>query len=368
MRTQRDYYEILGLPRTANIPQIKRRYRELARKYHPDVTRDKAVGQKAFVQITEAYKTLVDPEKRRAYDATLIDATQPMRTSPGAARSSSPTRPRPPLRAEVARLVKDAEMAFIRRRLNQAAELCKQAIRLDMTCARAHAVLGDVYRARRLHDHAINEYNYAVQFDPADEQSRKKLEKLPDRAVPITFSWETPEGRLSNQAILGSIIGWGFAFFLLFLIYIYPGEPIPLLKTLIGPIGNWSWNLIAFMFADGVLVGFLLGVNGLAGHPDDELIFESGGRGWAIVPTGLLLLIFPPLFFLGAAALYLLFAFAQDTISKSIVRVIGAVMAIVLISAAMYPLDRLSVVLFGGNVVFVGALVGWYLGAILRAE
>jgi hypothetical protein len=166
-----------------------------------------------------------------------------------------------------------------------------------------------------------------------------------------------------------SIIGWAMAFLLLFLIYIFPGDPIPWFSRYHIPIvQNWSWYLVGFMFADGALVGLLLSVRGAIAHPDDELIFETGGRGWAIVPTAFLLLLFAPALFLGAAVLYLLLAFAQDTISKSILKVFAAVMSIVLFSAVMYPKDAISVVLMGGNVAFVGALAGWYLGAMLRSE
>ena len=362
----RDYYEILGLPRTATTAQIKKRYRELVRKYHPDVAGNEAESSKTFVEITEAYKTLVDPIKRSIYDATLIATTQPVRRATSA-RPPGPSA-RPVRNPQVARLVHDAELAFIRRKPNLAAELCKRAITIDKKCARAHAILGDIYRARKLYDYAINEYNYAVQSDPSDRESEAKLEKLLGRSRPLTFSWETPDGRLSNQAIILNIIGWGMAFFLLFLIYIYPGEPILMLSMWISVISQWSWNLVGLMFADGALAAFLLGINGFINHPDEELIFESGGHRMGIIPTGILLLVFPPVFFIGAALLYMVLAFIQDNISKSVVKVFIATAAIVLMSALMYPQDRMSVILFGGNVVFVGALVGWYIGATLRLD
>lgn len=369
MPGQKDYYKILGVPRTATAAEIKRNYRELARKYHPDVFRDKRAGARAFVRITEAYKTLIDPEKRRAYDSTLDEITQVV-PPPGSTYRSSPgsTRPQGRSRAqEVQRLVKEAEMAFIRKRLDDAISFCRMALKQDATCARAHAILGDVYRARKLFDHAINEYNYAVQYDPSDKDSEKKLEKLVGKARPITFSWERPDGRISTQTIMMLLTGWGMAFFLLFLVYAFPGKPVWWLKFDLLTL-PWSWNLIAVMIGDGALVGFLLGVSGITGHPDDELIFETGGRGHGIIPTGLLVLFFSPLFFWGSAVLYIVVGFIQDTISWNIVKVFLAIIAITLVSAALYLPDRRSVLFFGGNVVFIGALCGWYLGAMLRGD
>lgn len=63
----KDYYEILGLKRDAGADDIKKAYRKLAHKYHPDVSKDPD-GEAKFKDIAEAYQTLKDPEKKGAYD------------------------------------------------------------------------------------------------------------------------------------------------------------------------------------------------------------------------------------------------------------------------------------------------------------
>ena len=63
----KDYYAILGLKRDATADDIKTAYRRLARKYHPDVSKEKDAEEK-FKEMAEAYETLKDPEKRAAYD------------------------------------------------------------------------------------------------------------------------------------------------------------------------------------------------------------------------------------------------------------------------------------------------------------
>ena len=63
----RDYYEILGLTRSADADEIKRAYRKLARKFHPDVSKEKNAEAK-FKEVQEAYEVLRDSDKRAAYD------------------------------------------------------------------------------------------------------------------------------------------------------------------------------------------------------------------------------------------------------------------------------------------------------------
>lgn len=63
----KDYYKIMGLERDASADEIKRAYRRLARKYHPDVSKE-ADAERHFKEVQEAYAVLKDPEKRKAYD------------------------------------------------------------------------------------------------------------------------------------------------------------------------------------------------------------------------------------------------------------------------------------------------------------
>jgi curved DNA-binding protein len=87
----KDYYATLGVARTATADEVKRAYRKLARKYHPDVSKEPD-AEARFKEVGEAYEVLKDPEKRAAYDQLGADwkAGQDFRPPPGAGAGAGP--------------------------------------------------------------------------------------------------------------------------------------------------------------------------------------------------------------------------------------------------------------------------------------
>ncbi|MGD1032488.1 MAG: DnaJ C-terminal domain-containing protein [Opitutaceae bacterium] len=90
-----DYYETLGIARTASPEEIKQAFRKLARRYHPDVAKNKVAGEAKFKEINEAYEVLGDPEKRRRYDELGAEWQEGGRT-PSDAAPGGRGGPRPP--------------------------------------------------------------------------------------------------------------------------------------------------------------------------------------------------------------------------------------------------------------------------------
>ena len=68
MAKKRDYYEVLEVSKTATDAEIKKAYRKLAKKYHPDMNKDNPQAEELFKEVTESYNVLSDKEKRKLYD------------------------------------------------------------------------------------------------------------------------------------------------------------------------------------------------------------------------------------------------------------------------------------------------------------
>ncbi len=194
------------------------------RRFHPDVAKDKESAHKVFIQINDAYQALTDPTRRRAYDSILDLESGGRSTAPRG--GPAPTRAQPRPRTAAAQHIKDAQWSFLQKRFFEAANHCKEALRTDPWNAQAHAIMGDIHRAQGRIDKAVASYGYALQFNPSDRETEKKLMDLIGKSV-YTNRVAGPYVSRRARIAAGSAFGWVIALGLILLLNRYPGTPIP---------------------------------------------------------------------------------------------------------------------------------------------
>jgi curved DNA-binding protein CbpA len=366
MPVKKTYYEILGVPRAATEAQIKRRYRQLVRRHHPDVAEDKSAANTAFIEINEAYQTLSNPDRRLIYDATLdadMFRVPPRRPAPSP-RASAPRAQHAPghRAAQVQQLLSRARTAFIQGQFRTAAWLCRQIHQIDARNAESHIILGDIYRIQRRPDEAIAMYSIAAQLDPRNTDIQQKLNRL----LKHSAHGDLGERRAALKMGL-NLMGWSMVAFMLMLLYMNPGEPVPWLRMNISLVSTWSTMLLAVLLIAGGLMGFILSVNETLDPLDDELVFHAvRSPNKASYPVGLILVIFNLFNFYLAAAIYAIIGLIQESVSRSVVIALFASFIFTALAAIVYTPGGSQVLLFGCNVTFVAVLFGWAIGDMFR--
>lgn len=400
MPPKKTHYDILGVPRSASEDLIKRKYRELVRLHHPDVAQDKAAATSKFIEIQEAYQTLINPDRRLIYDASLDGPKFAPRGngsgSPGHARPPGSSagapggQPRPSQArpsqgrtaqayqaqanrvAEAIRWVREAESAFSRGQFRSAIWACKEAQRIDPKNVTAHIILGDVYRIQGQTDEAITMYTIAVQLDPRNADVLAKLDRLIHQsAVQNPVAGETTDDRKASLGIGMNLIGWSIVGTIVAWLHWNSGTPLAWFSDHLQFVNAWSATLVGVMLVVGIIIGFLLSMTGSVRRLDDELVFQgvkTYGRRSMTVPVGLIMIVMNLFSFYIAALMYFVIGIVQESLSKSVLKALGIVVVLTFGIALSYPTGTPQVLIFGGNVVFPAMLVGWGIGDICRPD
>ena len=226
MSLQRNYYEVLGLPPGATTDQIKKKYRELARKFHPDVAQDKNLSQLTFTQINQAYNTLSNPERRAQYNGTLQSMTAPSApsapakttpaqsapaapaarpTAPAApaprAAQPAPNQPAPNQPAAAARnpafteMLSRAENAIMAGKPVEARAFCVRILEADPRHVRALEILGDALVLMGRQEEAAVQYRQALQVAPSSMIQAKLNRVAPPSQSTRTMPPQAPPAR-----------------------------------------------------------------------------------------------------------------------------------------------------------------------------
>ena len=253
MQLQRNFYEILGVPPTATKEEIKKKYRELARKFHPDLVEDKALGQKVFSQVNQAYRVLGDADRRAQYDATLDTGQNRAPSGPGRSVSSNYTvmpgspsgsngvsdadrmsaaqssaarqagmngqaaqapnphtsysqapysqaarAPYQPASGDAEAQLTDAEGALMSGDIARAMSVCQTVLKANPSSVRAFGILGDAYVQMKAYAEAQRAYQQALAIGPSSI-IQGKLNRLAGLQAPPRSTEPAPSAPAAQQ-------------------------------------------------------------------------------------------------------------------------------------------------------------------------
>lgn len=421
-----DYYAILGVSSSASPDAIKKRYRELARKYHPDVNPGAEAASK-IKQINEAYHVLGDADRRATYDAErFLQQQAPKSARSGSSPASKPATPTNPPRDNrptnstaraqsrppggygfdgfgrvpsqehpvtpprtpkvdyqvhptpaLSQLLAEAQLAYINRKYDLAERMAHKVLELDRRNATAHEILGDVYVKRGERIQANTAYAFAIQFNPQNQSVMAKLDRLAGGRIGHrytagpTVTRPTPPPPLKQRYFEGpnrerslTLVGLASAALL-------AGELL-MINTYPGDavVAGLSWNAMAALGISGTLAGILLAFYG-GMRPMAQALAP---RSSASTPVGLnvLLSLFALVWFYASFIIYLVIGTVQNRTSHSVLRAYAVTFLLTLVFAWLYhplgnaPASPWMTALFGGNILFPTVLLGWKIGDALR--
>ncbi|HID06589.1 MAG TPA: tetratricopeptide repeat protein, partial [Armatimonadetes bacterium] len=313
-----DYYKVLGVPYDADEITIKKRYRELVRKYHPDIAVDKLTAHETFVQIVDAYQTLIDPIRRAGYDRKLREAKGINALAETAETTAPPVDVAPfswlqerQRRTPLSILI-EAEQRMLRGDLKRALELCRDVIEAEPKNPQAYGLLAEIFERLGQREKAVEYYGYAVQFAPHSHYYQQRMEQLLRKQehrqrttlrTQPTVAGARPSPFVRFAMLIAAVISIGIC---AYAFRVSPGEPLSELLAL--PTSFLPLGALA-----GLLCGFTLRWGRWLASVDQALFYGEAGFGQRSgAPMGVLIAIVGVLNFYFAVLIAILLSWWSD--------------------------------------------------------
>ena len=353
-----DHYRILGLARNATSGDVKSAYRKLVLAHHPDKSSSKQSAE-IFLKATEAYEILSDGDRRKHYDGSLDMETRRANQP----RTQTQTRPQPQQQptksatkiSTVAADVTKLTLIFTRGQYSESEALARQIIQKDGKQPIPYAVLGDIARAKGKLDEAAKMYAYAAQMDPRNPIYQQRHEEL-------IRNYKESRGssagiKATQKSVMTIIVGT--------LLVVSAGLYVMLAKEpVIAPglnlINTWTLGLVIMLFLSGVSTGAVLCAGDYIDRFNASTIVATGKISSPILTLAMVAAVN----FWAAAVLYAVVTITQRGFTVSHLRFIIGIGVTTLIMAGASALSvagfaPLQVLLWGGNLAYLGGICGW---------
>lgn len=371
-----DHYQVLGVRRRATEAEIKAAFRALAREHHPDVAGPGSAAR--FVEIKEAYEVLSDPGRRNTYDAALTYTENILRQQQeAAARAASQSqrreyfqeapreepkteKPKPASGgADILRLT----TLFRSGRLKEAEEKAMDILAANPQQPVALAVVADIARMRGNLAVAQKYYALAAQYDPSSAIYVRRQQEMVEAMGQMAPPEKESTAVRTKPAEGGRPGALGFAAVIIFGAMVFAAAfrdqalRLPLVPA-------WGPSMLFSLAFSGLILGAMLSASNAVGR------FRVTQGGTSTVAPGAVLALLAVLNFWLAALFYLVVGSIQRAMNESLLRLLGSVSVIVVLfglAAFSRSLDMLwQTLLWGGNIVYLAAVAGWFVADALR--
>ncbi len=355
-----DHYRILGIGRNATSGDIKSAYRKLVLVHHPDKSPSKQSAE-IFLKATEAYEVLGDSDRRKHYDGSLD--YQKRHAGQSQPRPQTQTRPQPSPQATrtatkvttVAADVTKLTLIFTRGQYTESESLARQIIQKDGKQPIPYAVLGDIARAKGKLDEAAKMYAYAAQMDPRNPIYQQRHEELirnyQEKRSPSAATKATQKSVMT--IIVGTLLVVSAGLYVML-------AKEPIITPGLSLINTWTLGLVIMLFLSGVSTGAVLCAGDYIDRFNASTIVATGRISSPILMLAMVAVVN----FWAAALLYAVVTIAQRGFTVSHLRFMIGIGVTTLIMAGAAALSTanfapVQVLLWGGNLAYLGGICGW---------
>jgi tetratricopeptide (TPR) repeat protein len=245
-------------------------------------------------------------------------------------------------------------MLFNRAQFNEAERLAHRILEMDNRQPLPYAVLGDIARSRGKLNEAAKMFAHAVQMEPDNALYQKRYAEVV-RAEAAHLSSAPIIQEIGGTQLFAPLVGG--AMVLLGCFYLALSRELPFLKEF-APISTWTLGVVVVLFLSGVAIGSSLATAGML----DRLHTLTMGISGRPAPTMTLVFV-AAVNFWAALALFGFLGFSQKSFNLSTTRMLlfGAAATVLLAASAATNgvVDGIQVLLWGGNLVYLGSLAGW---------
>ena len=355
-----DHYRILGVGRNATTGDIKSAYRKLVLAHHPDKSPSNQSAE-IFLKATEAYEILSDSERRRNYDGSLDmekrRASQPRPQTQTQARPQPSPQPRATQKVStIAADVTKLTLIFTRGQYNESETLARHIISKDSKQPIPYAVLGDIARAKGKLDEAAKMYAYAAQMDPRNPIYQQRHEELirnyKDGRSPAAAAAKATQKSVTT-IVVGSLLVVSAGLYIML-------AKEPIIAPGLALINTWTLGLVIMLFLAGVSTGAVLCAGDYIDRFNASTIVATGKISSPILTLAMVAVVN----FWAAAVLYAVVTITQRGFTVSHLRFMIGIGVTTLIMAGAAALSvanfaPLQVLLWGGNLAYLGGICGW---------